>query len=105
MDERFRTASVIISGSFLPSSTKYESTYFTFFQSAGTRIRLSLMWAVVDAIKTPTSECWVNQNASKPTLQVVKSSFDMLLTVGSSLSLFLDLTSSILINYNSTTII
>ena len=51
--------------------SEYSSTYFTFFQSPGTRVRLSLMWAVVDAIKSDSSEVWVNQNASKPTLQVV----------------------------------
>ena len=49
---------------------EYANTYFTFFQSAGTRIRLMLMWAVADAIKSKTSEVWINQNTSKPTLQV-----------------------------------
>ena len=49
---------------------EYSNTYFTFFQSAGTRIRLMLMWAVADAIKTKTSEAWINQNTPKPTLQV-----------------------------------
>ena len=49
---------------------EYANTYFTFFQSAGTRIRVMLMWAVADAIKSKTSEVWINQNTSKPTLQV-----------------------------------
>ena len=49
---------------------EFANTYFTFFQSAGMRIRLMLMWAVADAIKSKTSEVWVNQNTSKPTLQV-----------------------------------
>ena len=49
---------------------EYAGSYSTFFQSSGTRIRLMLMWAVVDAIKTPASDVWVNQNSSKPTLQV-----------------------------------
>ena len=51
-------------------NSEYSGTYFTFFQSAGTRVRLMLMWAVVDAIKSETSEVWINQNSSKPTLQV-----------------------------------
>ena len=52
------------------TKNEYANTYFTFFQSAGTRVRLLLMWAVADAIKTDRSEVWVNQNTSKPTLQV-----------------------------------
>jgi len=51
-------------------ANEFANTYFTFFQSAGTRVRLMLMWAVADAIKSKTSEVWVNQNTGKPTLQV-----------------------------------
>ncbi len=46
------------------------STYFTHCQSSATRIRVQLMWAVADAIKTKNKEVWVNQVACKPTLQV-----------------------------------
>jgi hypothetical protein len=46
------------------------TTYFTHCQSSATRIRVQLMWAVADAIKTKTKEVWVNQVACKPTLQV-----------------------------------
>jgi len=46
------------------------STYFTHCQSSATRIRVQLMWAVADAIKSKTKEVWVNQVACKPTLQV-----------------------------------
>jgi len=46
------------------------TTYFTHCQSSATRIRVQLMWAVADAIKTKTKEVWVNQVSCKPTLQV-----------------------------------
>jgi len=48
---------------------EFKDTYFTYFQTAGTRIRVSLMWAVADALKTKTKQVWVNQG-SKPTLQI-----------------------------------
>jgi hypothetical protein len=50
--------------------SNYKNTYFTFFQSAGTRVRTMLLWSLVDGLKTETREAWVAQNASKPTLQV-----------------------------------
>jgi len=46
------------------------TTYFTHCQSSATRIRVQLMWAVADVIKTKAKEVWVNQVACKPTLQV-----------------------------------
>jgi hypothetical protein len=46
------------------------TTYFTHCQSSATRIRVQLMWAVADAIKTKTKEVWVNQVSCKPTLQI-----------------------------------
>jgi len=49
--------------------SEYKDTYFTYFQTAGTRIRVSLMWAVADALKSKTKQVWVNQS-SRPTLQV-----------------------------------
>jgi hypothetical protein len=50
--------------------SSYKTTYFTFFQSAGTRVRTMIMWSVADAIKTETKDCWINQNSAKPTLQI-----------------------------------
>jgi len=46
------------------------TTYFTHCQSSATRIRVQLMWAVADVIKSKTKEVWVNQVACKPTLQI-----------------------------------
>jgi len=48
---------------------EFSNTYFTYFQTAGTRIRVLLMWAVADALKSKTKQVWVNQS-SRPTLQV-----------------------------------
>ncbi len=47
----------------------YKDTYFSFFQTTGTRIRNILMWAACDIIKNRTTEAWVNQT-TKPTLQI-----------------------------------
>ncbi len=52
------------------ANSVYKNTYFTFFQSAGTRVRTMLLWSLVDGLKTETREAWVAQNAAKPTLQV-----------------------------------
>jgi hypothetical protein len=49
--------------------SEFKETYFSYFQSTGTRIRTMLMWSVCDAIKSNTTDCWVNQT-SKPTLQI-----------------------------------
>jgi hypothetical protein len=48
----------------------YKDTYFSFFQSFGTKIRSLIMWGIVDQIKTGEREAWVNQAAAKPTLQI-----------------------------------
>jgi hypothetical protein len=50
--------------------SEYKKTYFAFFQTAGTRVRLMLMWSVAENIRTDTKEAWINQNQPKPTLQV-----------------------------------
>jgi len=49
--------------------SEFKNTYFTYFQTVGTRIRVSLMWGVADALKSKTRQVWVNQS-SRPTLQV-----------------------------------
>jgi len=46
-----------------------QGAYFSFYQTAATRFRVTLMWAVADALKTKTKQVWVSQN-NKPTLQV-----------------------------------
>ncbi len=51
------------------NTSEFKNTYFTYFQTAATRIRVMLMWAVADALKTKDKQVWVNQN-NKPTLQV-----------------------------------
>jgi hypothetical protein len=48
----------------------YKKTYFSFFQSAGTRVRTMLLWSLADGLKAETREAWVAQNSAKPTLQV-----------------------------------
>jgi hypothetical protein len=50
--------------------SKYKNTYFTFYQSFGTKIRSILMWGVCDGIKTPEKQAWVNMGAAKPTIQI-----------------------------------
>ena len=39
-------------------------------QNVGTRIRLLLLWGIVDVLKREKKESWVSQGAPKPTLQV-----------------------------------
>jgi len=46
-----------------------QGAYFTFYQTAATRFRVTLMWAVADAMKTKTKQVWVSQG-NRPTLQV-----------------------------------
>jgi len=46
-----------------------EGAYFSFYQTAATRFRATLMWAVADALKTKTKQVWVSQG-NKPTLQI-----------------------------------
>jgi hypothetical protein len=51
-------------------NSEYKKTYFTFFQSTGTRVRTMLLWSLADILKTETRDVWVAQNQAKPTLQV-----------------------------------
>jgi hypothetical protein len=50
--------------------SEYKKTYFTFFQSSGTRVRTMLLWSLADILKTETKDVWVAQNQAKPTLQI-----------------------------------
>jgi hypothetical protein len=50
--------------------SEYKDTYFSFYQSIGTKVRCVLMWAICDVIKSTERECWVTQNLAKPTLQI-----------------------------------
>ncbi len=50
--------------------SEYKETYFSFYQSFGTKVRSILMWGLCDVIKTDEKEVWVNQQASKHTLQI-----------------------------------
>jgi len=50
--------------------SKLSSTYFTHCQSSATRIRVMLLWGIVDALKPTNPDIWVSQNASRPTLQI-----------------------------------
>ncbi len=50
--------------------SRLASTYFTHCQSSATRIRVMLLWAIVDVLKSTNPEIWVSQNASRPTLQI-----------------------------------
>jgi hypothetical protein len=51
----------------------YKKTYFTFFQSPGTRIRVMILWSIADKLKSDKRDVWVSQNTSKPALQVKES--------------------------------
>jgi hypothetical protein len=51
-------------------NSEYKKTYFTFFQSSGTRVRTMLLWSLADILKTETKDVWVAQNQAKPTLQI-----------------------------------
>ncbi len=48
----------------------FEKTYFAHQQNASTRIRTSLMWGVVAALKKKGKDAWVNQNLNKPNIQI-----------------------------------
>jgi len=50
--------------------SKLAATYFTHCQSSATRIRVMLLWGIVDALKPGNPDVWVSQNASRPTLQI-----------------------------------
>jgi hypothetical protein len=46
-----------------------QGAYFTFYQTAATRFRVTLMWSVADSLKTKAKQVWVSQT-NKPTLQI-----------------------------------
>jgi hypothetical protein len=46
-----------------------QGAYFTYFQTAATRFRVTLMWAVADAIKTKAKQVWVSQG-NRPSMQI-----------------------------------
>jgi hypothetical protein len=48
----------------------YKTTYFSYFQANGTRIRVILLWGVADALKSDGKDLWVTQNTPKPILQI-----------------------------------
>jgi hypothetical protein len=50
--------------------SEYKTTYFSYFQANGTRIRVQLLWGVADALKTEGKDLWVTQNTPKPILQI-----------------------------------
>ncbi len=51
-------------------SNKMYKSYISSQQNVGTRIRLQLMWGVVDSLKKEKKESWVSQSAPKPALMV-----------------------------------
>jgi hypothetical protein len=67
MAVKFREAGIKLSKE---DGNTHKGVYFSFFQSAGTRVRLMLMWSIADALKTDQNEVWINQNLAKPTLQI-----------------------------------
>ncbi len=50
--------------------SEYKNTYFSFFQTTGTRIRMVIMWSIADNLKNDSRQVWVTQNSSKPVLQI-----------------------------------
>ena len=50
--------------------SKLSGCYVSNQQNVGTRVRLMLLWGIVDALKKEKKESWVNQSAPRPTLQV-----------------------------------
>jgi len=50
--------------------SEYKTTYFSYFQANGTRIRVALLWGVADALKSDGKDLWVTQNTPKPILQI-----------------------------------
>ncbi len=49
---------------------RLHKAYFAHQQNVGTRIRLTLLWAVADHLKKENKESWVSQSSPKPTLMV-----------------------------------
>ncbi len=50
--------------------SEYKTTYFSYFQANGTRVRVILLWGVADALKGDGKDLWVTQNTPKPILQI-----------------------------------
>ena len=50
--------------------SKLSGCYVSNQQNVGTRVRLMLLWGIVDALKKDKKESWVNQSSPRPTLQV-----------------------------------
>lgn len=59
----------IIAASKIVTHRLYKS-YASNQQNIGTRVRLMLLWGIVDVLKREKKEAWVNQSQPKPTLQV-----------------------------------
>jgi hypothetical protein len=51
-------------------SHRLYKAHFSHQQSVGTRVRLSLLWGVADALKKEKKDSWVTQSSPKPTLMV-----------------------------------
>jgi len=64
---KFREQAIVMSKE---KKEGFENTYFAHQQNAGTRVRTSLMWGVVDGLKKKGKEAWVNQNTNKPNIQI-----------------------------------
>ena len=47
---------------------KYSGAYFTFPQNAATRIRVQVLWAIAKNLKNDTTESWVSQGTTRPSL-------------------------------------
>jgi hypothetical protein len=52
-----------------PSSRLFKA-YFSYQQAVGTRIRLSILWGIADALKKEKKDSWVSQSSPKPCLMV-----------------------------------
>ena len=59
----------VITASKIPTHRLYKC-YVANQQNISTRVRLMLLWAIVDILKKEKKESWVNQSSPKPTLQV-----------------------------------
>ena len=62
----------VIAASKIPTH-RLSKCYVSNQQNVGTRIRLMLLWGIVDVLKKEKKESWVNQSSPKPTLQVKQS--------------------------------
>ena len=59
----------VIAASKIVTHRLYKS-YASNQQNVGTRVRLMLLWGIVDVLKREKKESWVNQSSPKPSLQV-----------------------------------